>query len=235
MKKLFSKINDALIKHFGVPERNQEYSDPLDVLIGTILSQNTTDRNSWQAYQNLKEKFPEWEQVLSLTPQELAQVIKSAGLINQKANAILDVLKEIKIKNGELNLDFIKDLSDDEILDYLTSFKGVGVKTASCVLLFSLKRNFCPVDTHVNRIINRVGGVKSAAPDKTFALIRKHIPENQGHSFHTNLLLLGRQYCRPQKPDCAACPIEKLCKYKEKEFTNLNKYKFNDFLLLEKL
>ncbi|GAB1443720.1 endonuclease III [Ignavibacteriales bacterium] len=210
--------------------------NPLDVLIGTILSQNTNDKNSWRAYRNLKERYSSWEEVRQLDRQSLEGEIKVAGLGKQKSEAILEVLNDLYEKKGTLNLDHTHEMEDSEILNELTSYKGVGVKTASCVLLFSLRRNVCPVDTHVNRIVNRVGLVSSNQPEKTFNILFGNIPEGLGHSFHSNLILLGREFCKPTNPDCSNCPLLQVCAYKEKNLSgDAKKYPHNNFLLLDNL
>ena len=135
--------------------------------------------------------------------------------------------------NNKISLDYIKKLDDESAIKELTGFKGVGVKTASCVLLFSLDRNICPVDTHVHRTANRIGLVKTKSPDKTFLGLNHNFPEKIAHSFHTNLIRLGREICRPQKPKCTVCPLNRLCKYKEKNFTDNNDYSENSFMLLD--
>lgn len=232
---LIKKINERLIEHFGIPPRKEERADPLDALIGTILSQNTNDRNSWRAYLNLKENFSSWDEVAELEAPEIEEHIRIAGLGNQKANAIKEALNDIVSKKGNADLNYIRDLTDDEIIAELTKYKGVGLKTTSCVLLFSLDRNICPVDTHVHRTMNRTGAVKTSAPDKTFHEIRPLIPEGQAHTFHTNLILLGREFCKPQKPDCPNCPLLDLCGFKEKTREGEKRYNHNNFLLLDRL
>ena len=117
----------------------------------------------------------------------------------------------------------------------LTSYNGVGVKTASCVLLFSLGRNICPVDTHVHRTLNRIGIVKTNNPEKTFYEILDKIPENTAHSFHTNLIRLGREICKPANPNCFICPVNKICKYDQKNLTVTKQIKKIDFMLLDNL
>ena len=124
-------------------------------------------------------------------------------------------------------------LPDEEILDTLTKFSGVGVKTASCVLLFALDRNVCPVDTHVHRTLNRIGIVKTTSPDKTFLKINKDFPEAIAHQFHTNLIRLGREICKAQNPNCLICPLIKICKYDNKNLVKTSEYKKNDFMLLD--
>jgi len=109
------------------------------------------------------------------------------------------------------------------------------VKTASCVLLFSMNRNICPVDTHVHRTLNRIGLVNTNSPEKTFYKINGNIPRGAAHSFHTNLIRLGREICKPSKPKCSICPLIKKCNYDFKNFELYAVHKKNDFMLLDNI
>ena len=216
MKKKIEKINKLLIDRFGIPPRPKKLPTPLDAIIGTILSQNTNDKNSYKAYKNLKDNFKNWDELSELKPTQIEKYIKIAGLGKQKSKAIYEILKSLKKNHKKVSLNHIKNKSDEEILEELTSYNGVGVKTASCVLLFSLDRNICPVDTHVHRTLNRIGIVKTNNPEKTFYNILDKIPDKIAHSFHTNLIRLGREICKPANPICAVCPLLKMCKYDQK-------------------
>ncbi|MHC1738895.1 MAG: endonuclease III [Ignavibacteriaceae bacterium] len=232
LKTELKKINRLLINKFGIPEINSQIPNPLSMLLGTILSQNTNDKNSYQAYKNLIKIFPDWKLLLSVKVSEIEKVIRVAGLGNQKARAIKRVVTYLSKNRGEVNLDYLREKENGEIINELTSLDGVGLKTASCVLLFSLERNVCPVDTHVHRTLNRTGVVKTSTPDKTFAAINPNLPEGIGHQIHTNLIKLGRTYCKPQKPACKNCPLVKICKYELK--TDFEAYPSGkDFMLLD--
>jgi len=235
MKSKIKKINGLLINYFGIPKRQKKLPNPVDIIVGTILSQNTNDKNSYAAFQNLKNNIKSWNDVVILKPSQLKELIRVAGLGKQKSLAIHSLLKHLKENIGKISLSHLKNKSDDEIIEDLISHKGIGIKTASCVLLFSLNRNVCPVDTHVHRILNRVGLVKTSNPDKTFIAIKNNIPEGTAHSFHTNLLRLGREYCLPIKPRCSLCPIEKVCRFPEKNFEKPKVIKQNNFFLLDSI
>ena len=235
MKKKIEKINTLLINHFGIPPRPKKLPSPLDTIIGTILSQNTNDKNSYKAYTNLKDNFSNWNQLAELKPSQIEKFIKVAGLGKQKSKAIYELLQSLKQNQKSISLNHIKNNSDVEILDELTSYNGVGVKTASCVLLFSLGRNVCPVDTHVHRTLNRIGVVNTNSPEKTFYNILNSIPEKAAHSFHTNLIRLGREICKPTNPNCAVCPLLKICKFDEKNLKTIKTNKKIDFMLLDNL
>lgn len=228
-------VNQILIDYFGLPERPSKKSKPIDMLIATILSQNTNDKNSFQAYKNLKEKFPHWEEIAETSVTEIETTIKIAGLAKQKAKAIKNAITRILEKSPKASLDYLLVKSNDEIIDELTSFDGVGVKTASCVLLFSLDRNICPVDTHVHRTTNRIGIVKANTPDKTFLKLNEKFPDGIAHSFHTNLIRLGREVCLAQNPKCKICPVKRICKFPNKSKQKTEKSVEKKFMLLDNI
>jgi endonuclease-3 len=227
------KINKQLIKKFGIPPRAKRLPNPIDLLIATTLSQNTNDKNSYKAYMNLKSSFNNWDEVAAARQKTIEEKIRVAGLAKQKAKSIKMILNRLKKKNGKISLDYLKKMSTDKVISELISFNGVGVKTASCVLLFSMQRNICPVDTHVHRTLNRIGFVKTKSPDKTFDFLNKNLPKGIAHSLHTNLIKLGRDICKAGKPLCSACPLINICTYPEKNLADVQKYIKNDFLLLD--
>jgi endonuclease-3 len=229
------KINIILVKRFGIPKRQKKLPNPIDTLIATILSQNTNDKNSYQAYQNLKQKYKDWNEVASLPRSEIEKIIKVAGLGKQKSTAIKASLTSLKKQNGKIDLHHIKNMKDEDILNELISIKGIGVKTASCVLLFSLDRNVCPVDTHVHRTLNRIGIVNTKTPNKTFEFINNDLPEGIAHQFHTNLIKLGREICKPSRPLCSICPLRKDCKFRNKNFEKVASVNSQRFLLLDSI
>jgi endonuclease-3 len=235
MKEKIKQVNLLLVKYFGIPFRPKRLPNHIDTLIATILSQNTNDKNSYHAYNDLKKKYQSIEELSAASRSEIEKVIKVAGLGKQKSAAIKTFLATLKKNNGSLNLQYIKKMTNEEILNELTSIKGIGVKTASCVLLFSLDRNICPVDTHVHRTLNRIGIVKTSTPDKTFQLIKGNLPHNAAHQFHTNLIKLGREICKPAKPLCSICPLLKLCKFKNKNLKYVDKKSSSSFLLLDSI
>jgi endonuclease-3 len=234
MKNKILFIDNLLKKKFSTPERSKKTPEPVDLLIATILSQNTNDRNSYKAYTNLKQKYSSWEDVAELKASQIEKLIKTAGLGKQKSRAIKSLLTSLIKEKGKISLNHLKKMDNEEVLKELTNYPGIGIKTASCVLLFSFMRNVCPVDTHVHRTLNRIGLVKTSSPDKTFFEINKNFPEGIAHSFHTNLIRLGRKICKPAKPNCKACPVIKICRFENKSVgENKKLYKENSFMLLD--
>lgn len=226
------KVNKLLIERFSVPRRNKILPDPLDLLIATILSQNTNDNNSYKAYQNLKEQYKSWDELINEKRVTIESVIRVAGLAKQKSEAIKNLLVELN-KKGSLSLNYIKRLDNYTAVEKLTEFKGIGIKTASCVLLFALDRNVCPVDTHVHRIVNRIGIASEKTADKTFYTLNENFPAGTAHQFHTNLIRLGREICKPTNPSCGICPLVKLCRYTEKKINTKAIGKKREFMLLD--
>lgn len=235
LKNKIAKVNELLVKKYGIPSRSKTPPDPVDMIIATILSQNTNDKNSYKAFQNLKDSFDSWEDVAKLTPSRIEKYIKTAGLGKQKSSAIKNLLATLLKEKGKISLNYLDNMKVGEILDELTSFSGVGLKTASCVLLFAMRKNFCPVDTHVHRTTNRIGLVKTSTPDKSFKILNENMPEGIAHQFHTNLIRLGREICKPSNPSCKICPLLKVCEYKDKNMEGKTDYKVNDFLLLDSI
>lgn len=218
LKRKTSRIIRKLEKHLGTPVRNNGKNppEPLDMLIATLLSQNTNDTNSYRAWKKLKEKYPDYESMYRARTSSIESAIKSGGIAKQKASRIKELLKTVKKRYGKLSLDELRNKSDDTLLEELTSLNGIGLKTASCVLLFSLGRNSFPVDTHVHRIVNRLGLVSSSTPDKTFYAMQDLVPGQKMYSFHTNLIRFGREVCKSQRPECYRCPLVALCGYGQK-------------------
>jgi endonuclease-3 len=235
MKRQINTINKLLVKHFGIPPRSKKLPNPVDLLIATILSQNTNDKNSYRAFKYLKEKYIKWEDVARLTQPSIGKLIKVAGLGKQKSTAIKNLLSGLLKNNSKISLNHIKKLGDEEIIDELTSYNGIGIKTASCVLLFSLDRNICPVDTHVHRTLNRIGLVRTNSPEKTFNSINGNLPPKTAHQFHTNLIRLGREICKAQKPLCFICPLQKKCAFPDKNLGKVTISKENSFMLLDSI
>jgi endonuclease-3 len=206
-------ITQNLESTYGIPINDRPYP-PLDELILTILSQSTTDINSRRAFANLKERFPTWELVRRARPSSIAAAIKSGGLANAKSIVIKNALNEIRVRRENLDLSFLQTGSLEDAREFLTSLVGVGPKTAACVLLFSCGREIFPMDTHILRIMKRVGIVPEKNSDEqAHRLMEKLIPLKKHYSLHVNLIRHGRQICRPQNPKCEKCSLIEHCDF----------------------
>jgi len=191
------------------PERRRA----LDVLIGTILSQNTSDTNSHRAFQSLKRAFPSWRAVAEARVSGIASAIRSGGLARTKAPRIRAILQHLVRERGTADLEFLERLPRNQALGYLMSLPGVGPKTASCVLLFGFGKPVLPVDTHVHRVSRRLGLVdERASPAKAQEVLEQFVPPKDRLSFHLNLIAHGRAICKP-RPRCRECVLLALCPY----------------------
>ncbi len=208
-----ARIGKALENTYGRPERRTR-RDLVAGLVSTILSQNTTDVNSRRAFQNLRERFPGWVDVESANVRSIESAIRRGGLARTKARRIKQILRDIHATTGNLDLGFLRQMSDDEVFTYLLALDGVGVKTAACVALFDLGRDVMPVDTHVHRVVGRLGVVgHPRTRDATFEALSVVVPPGESLSLHVNLIRLGRDLCRPRDPGCAACPVRSECDF----------------------
>ncbi|MGE0886823.1 MAG: endonuclease III [Blastocatellales bacterium] len=213
IKREVSFICQNLEATYGVP-LNDSQNHPLDELIETILSQSTTNINSHRAFESLKRKFPDWESVRRVRTASIAAAIKSGGLANVKSVVIKNILNEIFERRGNFDLSFLKTVPIEEARSFLTSLKGVGPKTAACVLLFSCKRNVFPMDTHIFRIFRRIGLLPEKSSDEqAHKQIERLIPPGKSYSLHINLILHGRKVCRPQNPKCVECSLIEHCEF----------------------
>jgi endonuclease-3 len=191
----------------------------LDELISTILSQNTNDTNRDRAFSSLKERFPTWEDVRDADVKEIIEVIRTAGLANQKGPRIKNILEQIEDQRGSLNLDFLSYMPPEEAREWLLQFKGVGEKTAAIVLLFSLDKPAFPVDTHIYRVTGRLGiRPEKMNPDTAHHYLASLFSPETYYSAHLNIIRLGREICTARNPDCPCCPLRDICEYYDEEY-----------------
>jgi endonuclease-3 len=206
-------IHELLLQEYGLrPWRPGR--DPLATLVGTILSQNTNDLNRDRAFEQMRERFPTWEEVRDADPAELVEAIRPAGLANQKGPRIQNALQIITEQQGGLSLDFLADMEIEEARQWLTSIKGVGPKTAAIVLCFALGKPAFPVDTHVHRVTRRLGliGAKTTR-ERAHTVLEELLPVEIYYPFHMNLIAHGRQVCKSQQPRCEVCALQEHCEY----------------------
>ncbi len=186
--------------------------DPLDILVATILSQATSDRNSIRSFKRLKQEFETWERVRQAPVSDLEETIRGGGLASQKAERLKAILNGIARERGVVSLDFLRDWDTEAAFRYLVGFKGVGPKTAACILLFGFGRPCFPVDTHVLRVMRRIGmaGKKQNA-SRLQEVVERIIPRGLERDLHINLIRHGRKTCRAQSPRCGECDLRQLC------------------------
>jgi len=206
------EILQILRENFTLPKWVSEDHNPFETLIITIISQNTSDRNTEKAFEKLSKAFP-------ITPETLAKAevgkieecLKVAGLYRNKARIIKQVSGIILEKFGG-KLETILALPFEKAREVLMQLPGVGPKTADVLLLFSANKPTIPVDTHVNRVSKRLGLAPANGDYERVreALQRLYKPKDY-FEVHILLILLGRKYCKARKPVCKPCPVKTLC------------------------
>jgi endonuclease-3 len=213
--------------------------DPTSELVMTILTQSTADVNAEHGFEALRRAYPsdlpieahlpgpgwggrgmpdgappDWSAVDAAPLPELIEVIRPAGLPNQKAKGIQAALAAIREARGDYALEFLGDLPALEARAWLTAIKGVGVKTASVVLLFSFGTPLVPVDRHVERIAHRVGLVPpKATVEEAHDYFLAMLEPDQMHEAHVNLIRHGRLVCHARRPNHDACPLRSRCRF----------------------
>jgi endonuclease-3 len=196
----------------AVPKLVKSQSDTFETLIVTIISQNTADRNTQRAFENLSKRF-------EITPEALAKAeasqieecLKVGGLYRSKTKTIQSVSRII-LENFGGSLKPVLSLPLGEARKVLTKMPGVGPKTADVVLLFSANQPTIPVDTHVNRVSKRLG----LAPERgNYEVVRSSLQTLYSPkdylAVHLLLIAHGRQYCKARRPLCQECPVNTYC------------------------
>ncbi len=216
------QVFERLSQVYGVPQNAPDF-DPLGGLIGTILSQHTSDINSGRAYQRLIETFTGWEAVRDAPTYAVAEAIKCGGLANIKSVRIQDVLhtlterREADGYQGTLAAYLLHELcqrAPEEGWRYLRTYPGVGPKTAACVLMFNMDQAIMPIDTHVHRTSKRLGLIgPTVSADRAHEVFLKSVPSAWVYPLHVQLIQHGRRVCHAQRPACTSCPLVDLCCY----------------------
>jgi endonuclease-3 len=210
-------IHQRLEEMYGRPTRNppplNNKLDPLDELIYITITLLTHEKNVRRAFDGLKTRFPTWHDVLDADIPAIVETLKVAGLANQKAPRIKEILQKIKEYDPEITLSFLEGWTDEDIERFLTSLKGVGKKSARCVMMYSLGREVLPVDTHVYRVSRRLGLLEPEITyDKAMDKMHEIIPPEFRYDLHVNMLIHGREICIAPIPKCPQCRLNNVCK-----------------------
>jgi endonuclease-3 len=207
------EIAARLEARYGVA-RWKPRMEPLEELIHCILSQHTSDANSFRAFRALRKAFPSWQAVVDAPTERVAEVIRIGGLANQKAPRIQAVLRTLYQQRGDYTLDWLQEMDTAEARRFLLSLPGIGPKCAAIVLCFALGRPVIPVDTHVFRVSWRLGLIpRSIGEAKAHQVLEAMVPPELAYRFHVALIRHGRALCKAQRPLCEQCPLTDLCDY----------------------
>jgi endonuclease III len=206
---VYRKLLDAYGEHPLTPRR-----EPMHELISTMLSHRTTQKNEDLAFRRMIERFGSWEAIRDAPVAELAEAVAPANFAEAKAPNIKKALARILEERGEAKIDFLAHLPAEEGLAWLMSLPGVGIKTASLVLLFCFAKPLLPVDTHVHRVSQRLGLIHNKLNSTSAHAPLLELLPKEPHvlfNFHVNMLRHGQKTCIWGTPRCQRCPLTELC------------------------
>jgi DNA (cytosine-5)-methyltransferase 1 len=195
-------------------------SNPVDDLIYVLLSRETPIRTAQATFEQLQREFTTWDALLKASPTRLARLIGSGGLVEKKVHAVRSALKIIQREFGNITLEPARAWSDDQLFQFLSGLPEVGPKTANCVMMYAFNRQVFPVDTHVQRVLGRLGifrefglNITRKGEKQRQAILEDLIPPALRYALHVNLIAHGQKICRaaPAKPKCDDCALKQFC------------------------
>ncbi len=182
--------------------QDAEGGDPFKILIGTILSHRTKDENTTRATENLFSVYKTPAQLASADPSVVKRLVRPSGFYNMKTKNIITASKQlVELFGGQ-----VPDNEED-----LMKLRAVGRKTANCVLVYAFNKPAIPVDTHVHRISNRLGLVKTKKPDDTEAELIRTVPKRYWLELNDLFVRFGQTTCKPIGPRCDTCSLASAC------------------------
>ncbi|MBI5884617.1 endonuclease III [archaeon] len=207
---VFSLLEKNRNKTFlGFAASKKNYS-PFQILISTVLSQRTKDRQTALASEMLFKKFPTTQAMANAGLKKIRQSIKQSGFYKVKSRRLKAIARLLVEKfNGKVPS------TESELL----SLPGVGFKTAACTLVYAFGIPSICVDTHVHRVSNRLGWVKTKSPEKTRHALMQLIPKNYWLKLNGLLVKHGQSVCLPRNPKCLECRINAYCNYFKEKFS----------------
>ena len=201
------KITRLLLKKYPHPEIALHFSNPLELLVATILSARCTDRKVNEVTKSLFRKYRTAKDYTRAAAAAFETEIRPTGFYKNKAKMIIDCCKKIETEfNGKV----------PGSLEELTTLPGVGRKTANVVLGSAFNKPAIAVDTHVLRVSNRTGIAHSNAPDRVEEELAAQIPKADQTAFTLAMILHGRETCTAVKPKCSHCFLSPECEWPEK-------------------
>lgn len=206
MKARTKKIVDILKETYPDAKCELNYETPLQLLVATILSAQTTDKKVNEVTESLFKDYPDLDAFLTITNDELEERIKQIGLYRNKAKNLIMMFNQLNEKfNGEV----------PQTMEGITSLAGAGRKTANVVLSNAFGVPSIAVDTHVFRVSNRLGLANSENVVEVEKQLQKELPKKEWSLMHHMLIFHGRRCCTARNPKCEECPLNKICTYKK--------------------
>lgn len=186
-------------------------ANPLDEYVYIMLSLRTHEPGLLASYCCFKRTFPSWASAASASKRQIEKAIATGGLARQKAERIKSALRQIQTQFGEVSLRGLRTMPRTEVERFLLQLPGVGIKSARCIMMYSLGFDVLPVDVHVARISRRLGWVRAAGTVSLHESLERLIPPGKRFAFHVNCVQHGRSICRGQDPKCDICCLSEHC------------------------
>jgi endonuclease III len=207
MKARTKKIVELLKEAYPDAKCELNFKTPLQLLIATILSAQTTDKKVNEVTKDLFNDYKDLDDFLTITNEELEERIKQIGLYRNKSKNLILMFRQLKEKyNGEV----------PQTMDGIMSLAGAGRKTANVVLSNAFNVPSIAVDTHVFRVSNRLGLANSESVLEVEMQLQKELPKKEWTLMHHLLIFHGRRCCIARNPRCTECPLSHLCRYDNK-------------------
>jgi len=186
----------------------------LDVLVASMLTQNTNMANARSGFHQLRRRFGSWNEVMNADLRDVQRQIAVCGLARMRARRLQGLLRTIHDQRGKLDLQFVGELPADQAYDYLTGFFGIGPKTAACTLLFAFGMPLFPVDKGIQRMAKRLHLVRAKAGEaEAGRTIQEHLRRGQCYPLHVMMFKHAKSVCRPRNPKCQECGLCELCPF----------------------
>lgn len=229
LRQLALTVHERLCREYKCPIPYFHNLDPLSEMVSSLLSHRTRNHDSGRAFKSLRKRFPTWDEVADAPVDEVEREITAATWPEQKAPRIQHALKMIRSRrDGQLSLDFLKDLPPLEAREWLEEIPGIGPKTSAAILIFStLRIPFLPVDCHHHRVAQRLGLIpKKMAVGPSHKRLAEELPPEWNaqkvYDNHEVLMIHGQRVCFFEKPACSKCVLLDLCSEGQRRISERN-------------
>ncbi len=207
------QITDLLVATHGTPSLGN-FRDPVREIVYIVLSAKTTEQLYKQAHQRLWSHFPSLDAIAHASVAQIRACVASAGLGGKRSTQIKAIASRLISDFGRHPSKRLRELSVNEAYSYLRSLPGVGPKSALCVMMYSLGVDVFPVDTHVQRVLSRIGAIQPGAKHyHAQNVLPGFVPDGNSKELHVALVVLGRSVCLARLPRCNDCAIRSLCEF----------------------
>jgi DNA (cytosine-5)-methyltransferase 1 len=212
------EIARVLAAVHGTPRLGNK-EDPVDELVYIILARKTRERAYQETFDTLKRRFPTWDDLLSTPRRTVKRLVEAGGLGEKKTESLYGALGVLRETFGKCTLDPAREWSDDRLETFLCSLPEISRKSAYCIMMYALGRQVLPVDTHVGRVLARLGLYRELGLNldglnhkQLQAVLADLVPPNLRYALHVNLLAHGRTVCRAARPLCDRCEVRRFCR-----------------------